>query len=497
MLLLSCCHRHPPVACAVEVQATSEWTLLGENDTIAAGMHVRIDLEKGQRWVKLLDPTPDATHASQSAQVLADGSQVMALASSDSTEIRQEVSQSDDPRTAVVDPPNQEEDPVHSMDFEMMHRTLSQLPDDEKRRIQLPDYVPKTNTKDRVVFEERMTQIWATRQKQLLELEQIDLPEVLKERVRQIQHYLHTDTVTRMQHIDLNRQHEIGVIDPDDIVSVLYDLEYHLTDIDMARDFHTLGGWPLLVSLLDGSLHLQNATNLYAEDVLMKMDRVQMLAAWCIGSAVKNQEEFHSFALERVNMSHSKRTTSALEIITEQTAAYNDLDYDFTETQKLNKFIYALGALLRGNRAAQTQFLAIRGPSHLGQLAARAVEINSRSSQRISVRLLMLAYDIISDTRLHQSSSAQVDEAIASAFANDRWCGAALHAINEFSLRSEATLKTLHVMVPYCESWSNDVVLEALNVVASAWNMQADDIDADIHRDRMALLKSIVNDFQK
>lgn len=31
----------------------------------------------------------------------------------------------------------------------------------------------------------------------------------------------------------------------------LMSLEDHLSDIDMSRDFHSLGGWPHLVALLD------------------------------------------------------------------------------------------------------------------------------------------------------------------------------------------------------------------------------------------------------
>ena len=35
------------------------------------------------------------------------------------------------------------------------------------------------------------------------------------------------------------------------LTQALMDLEDHLSDIDMARDFHTLGGWRPLVALLD------------------------------------------------------------------------------------------------------------------------------------------------------------------------------------------------------------------------------------------------------
>ena len=36
-----------------EVELTSEWQLLGENDTVPAGAHIRMDLTNGGRWAKL------------------------------------------------------------------------------------------------------------------------------------------------------------------------------------------------------------------------------------------------------------------------------------------------------------------------------------------------------------------------------------------------------------------------------------------------------------
>mmetsp|Transcript_41064 Transcript_41064/g.49980 ORF Transcript_41064/g.49980 Transcript_41064/m.49980 type:complete len:110 (+) Transcript_41064:130-459(+) len=43
------------IATAKEIVATSEWKLLKEDDTIPAGLHVRMDLSTGKKWVKLID----------------------------------------------------------------------------------------------------------------------------------------------------------------------------------------------------------------------------------------------------------------------------------------------------------------------------------------------------------------------------------------------------------------------------------------------------------
>ena len=40
---------------AKEIEATNEWQLLKPGDTIPAGLHVRMDLETGQKWAKLVD----------------------------------------------------------------------------------------------------------------------------------------------------------------------------------------------------------------------------------------------------------------------------------------------------------------------------------------------------------------------------------------------------------------------------------------------------------
>lgn len=66
------------------------------------------------------------------------------------------------------------------------------------------------------------------------------------------------------------------------LVVALTDLEDLLSDIDMARDFHTLGGFPTLTSMLLKS----------------RPERVREIAAWTIGTAVKNEPEHQLWVLE-------------------------------------------------------------------------------------------------------------------------------------------------------------------------------------------------------
>jgi hypothetical protein len=62
-------------------------------------------------------------------------------------------------------------------------------------------------------------------------------------------------------------------------------LEGLLCDIDNARDFHTIGGWPALAACLSSA---------YPVDT-------QALAAWAIGSAVKNSYDYQLWVIEPLN----------------------------------------------------------------------------------------------------------------------------------------------------------------------------------------------------
>ena len=64
---------------AKEIVATNEWQKLGENDTIPAGLHVKMDISTGERWAKI--PSDDDEDAEEGikgvvydASINADGS---------------------------------------------------------------------------------------------------------------------------------------------------------------------------------------------------------------------------------------------------------------------------------------------------------------------------------------------------------------------------------------------------------------------------------------
>merc|ERR1712013_77541 len=42
-----------PVVQVKEIVATHEWQLLSDNDTVPAGLHIKMDLSTGQKWAKI------------------------------------------------------------------------------------------------------------------------------------------------------------------------------------------------------------------------------------------------------------------------------------------------------------------------------------------------------------------------------------------------------------------------------------------------------------
>jgi hypothetical protein len=159
----------------------------------------------------------------------------------------------------------------HEYDYDMMYRTLSNLPQEEKDRMQLPltnvlqDSQNSTAHEIRQ-FQEHMRHIWEQRQAQLRGLEMADLPLILQQRIQSIRDYIASSSSSSSPSLVEDSSHPnhctADTTNSTDtsssnssIVQVLQDLEYHLQDLDMTRDFHTLGGWSVLVSLLDNTVH--------------------------------------------------------------------------------------------------------------------------------------------------------------------------------------------------------------------------------------------------
>ena len=370
-------------------------------------------------------------------------------------------------------------------DYKMMHRVMSQLPPEELEQFGgLPALPSKNDNNDTnttisneqlLEFEHKMDQLWQKRQEELQRVQDsvvVDLPKVLEERVKSIKEYLSGNDGGLIKVLDDRRRRAKADNDGNDnidteeeveegmvtnIMEVLQDLEFQLADVDMARDFHTLGGWPYLLALLDESLHHVDDNN--DHEVMVLVDEVRALAATAIGTAVSNLGEFRYWALEDVSSTLNElktnhtnnnvdddsevNNTTALSLLTrvfqqelkERTKAMNGGTMAVVEesshtttnnamaksraTFKL-RAIYGLGSLLRGNPAAQQMFVLGNGPdilvrNVLGTLSrVRGVVTTEQSLSRLDYKfaskVLALGEDIVMDVVLHDEEYIKIDE---------------------------------------------------------------------------------------
>lgn len=133
------------------------------------------------------------------------------------------------------------------------------------------------------------------------------------------------------------QEHErVANADPDsvkDISNALEELESSLSDIDNARDFYTIGGWPVLVSMLSPDQHLDHRAR----------------AAWAIGTAIKNSYDYQLWVLE------TTRGASCLQLLVSM------LDVSNANLEELQRrALYALSSAMRGNADVQETLLLLQ-----------------------------------------------------------------------------------------------------------------------------------------
>lgn len=374
----------------------------------------------------------------------------------------------------------------YGKDYAMMHRVMSQIDPEELERFGGLPALPSTDGNStkrkeqlteagREIFESRMEELWKNRQEELAKAQEsvADLPSMLKDRIRMITEYL-DDVEGSLKDVLLEKKKkkeeegddddDDGIVYANDIISALRDLEFQLSDVDMARDFHTLGGWPYLVSLLDNGVH---STTVAADDdaavvdkeeeeaISILIDEIQALAAMTIGTAVSNLGEFNGWALENVEMTLANilnsestsdddettttaqqqttptLTSSALSLLVTSfeneltlrstqmnggsmavIQSYSNAKYKSRATYKL-RAIYALGSLLRGNPTAQQSFISMNGAhvlvrdvlgtlSHVRGPLAGNDKVLTRLDYKFGSKVLALGEDVVMDVVLHE-----------------------------------------------------------------------------------------------
>eukprot|EP00986_Skeletonema_menzelii_P013063 scaffold7400_cov122-Skeletonema_menzelii.AAC.12 len=503
ILLLSITLHHQPIISAKEITATNEWQLLQENDTIPAGLHVRMDLSTGEKWVKLPSSSSDESEVTEEENIKA-APFVENVAEMDATGALIIVPNSDNNDDAANNNGSnrnkQGQEAPSSKDYTMMHRVMSQLPPEELASFGGLPALPSSNSttagntkltaKERQEFEAKMEMLWQTRQEQLRKMQEesiADLPKILKERIATLKEYLMGSNDKLMELLESRRHRRTDNEDGNEqdnkegdgtkssstannVIDALRDLEFQLSDVDMARDFHTLGGWPYLIALLDETMHdhvvvgtdpdSENGAQEVAEvaaaaAAAVVVDEIRALAATTIGTAVSNLGEFRPWALEDVSstINELRKTKSsntsvddtdrkmmtALSLLTrvfqdeldQRTKAMGGgtmavVDGPSSHTNAMSKSratfklraIYGLGSLLRGNPTAQQQFILTNGPDvlvrnvlgTLSNVRGPTESSLSRLDYKFASKVLALGEDVVMDVVLHDQEYIQIDE---------------------------------------------------------------------------------------
>ena len=477
---------------AKEIEATKEWQLIEGNDTIAAGMHVRMDMTTGEKWVKLMsdDDEDDSednhgdnkefkdVHIKRNAGGSKSSVSLAVVEAGGDVKINKNNIDNDRVKTS---------ENATNYDFEMMYRTLSKLPPKEIEAMgglpELPD--SKKDGSLSTAFEGRMLDIWKKRQAELLELE-LNFPEILKSRIAGIKEYL-ADPETQLESLNLDADLDDNVVT--DIVSLLKDLEFQLSDIDMTRDFHTMGGWPLLVQLVSEEAHVPGNKTIHELSrsvVETKIRTVQSHAAWAIGTAVKNTEEFFPYAVEVVVVGNRKTTTAIDLLIDVFCEKYNDSSSWEIRTL-LAKGIYAIGAILRGNHLAQIHVVKTDGFDRLGQKYRELSQegFNSANTKLIQ-RLAGLSTYIVEDVSLNiELSEDKTDTDIIHSLTSSNFCDATCELFSSDIFIpvtvQETLVRAIGALGPHCQQSSCAVsdFRSIVETIQSDWQKNKDNFDED------------------
>eukprot|EP00518_Triparma_eleuthera_P003389 CAMPEP_0182454114 /NCGR_PEP_ID=MMETSP1319-20130603/885_1 /TAXON_ID=172717 /ORGANISM="Bolidomonas pacifica, Strain RCC208" /LENGTH=354 /DNA_ID=CAMNT_0024652093 /DNA_START=112 /DNA_END=1172 /DNA_ORIENTATION=+ len=266
---------------AKEFVATDEWQVLPPEDSVPAGLHIRLDMETGQRWAKIAKADDgDAVTTREEVEAMRRGENIAGGGNTNPTGKM---------GNALIVGEEKAEGGEGKFDYELMYRTYMRIPEDERPAL------PDKSTLPAAEWESQMKAIWVGRQELIQKaIESIEeVPDVLSSIIATISS------------------------PSDSLASELTELEYLLSDIDVARDFYILRGWPPLLQLLK---HPDPET--------------VSAALHCVGTALKNTGEFNDW--------------EGLADVAPLLGSHPDL----------GKVLYALGGMLRASPSRLSSFLA-------------------------------------------------------------------------------------------------------------------------------------------
>mmetsp|Transcript_12415 Transcript_12415/g.18627 ORF Transcript_12415/g.18627 Transcript_12415/m.18627 type:complete len:433 (+) Transcript_12415:38-1336(+) len=245
-----------------------------------------------------------------------------------------------------------------------MIEVLINLPEDEKDKMNLSDILKLEETERNKLIDE----LWRKRQSELREIyENMPKPEEILKGL-----------------IFVLRNEK----DDEKIVKALLELEDHLSETDMAHNFHVLGGFSQLTSLLS-SKHSHV---------------VREHAAYSLGTMLRNLVAFNHWAqkLEGAELDVTKDILSHNEsIINKLLSILNENFFDESHLKLRLKAVYALGSILRHNIQAQEYLIEHDGMRLLKRACLRALkeETPHRLISKYVIKIVTLVSDLLYDER--------------------------------------------------------------------------------------------------
>ena len=211
-----------------------------------------------------------------------------------------------------------------------------------------------------------------------------------------------------------------------EVINTIQDLEYLLSDVDNARDFHTIGCWPALTK----HLLVQPSDDTIHNDSMLSNKR-RVYTAWAIGTAVKNDYDYQLWVLESMhNVANNTNSTTNIPISHDQTVIYALISILYDESLSLNsggatstsnptgtanlrtttadlikKAIYAISSSARGNADVQGVISNIILPNNtsfiqtISSILQRNETKGHNSDLEINRKLWSLSADMLEERR--------------------------------------------------------------------------------------------------
>jgi hypothetical protein len=147
------------------------------------------------------------------------------------------------------------------------------------------------------------------------------------------------------------------------VIQNLVVLESLLADVDNSRDFHTIGGWPILLTLLH-----RNSSSI----------DIRSHAAWCIGTAVKNDYDYQLWIFEEIDLPDSPPQSGIALLLDNLQVSVDFLINSHEDSSAVTgrygdltkRVLYALASCLRGNMDVQEALMKLIKSSAEQRLAS-------------------------------------------------------------------------------------------------------------------------------